>query len=135
MERLSKAGTWLLAKTVAVRGMLLWALFKSIQAIVAGAFSFVIVAQAATAGVLRCFGEPAAILTAQAAQVASVDNSVAARAASRQQDGKGEKPTGRIHIRAVMADPSSIKPMHVFVDPSKGKGSSMCVQVYFAAPC
>lgn len=127
MERLKEASTWLQAKTVAVRGMLLWALFKLLQATVAAAFSFIIVAQAATSGLMRCFGEPAAILKVQAAQMASVANSVAARAASRQQDEKGEKVTGKVQIRAVVADPSSIKPMHVFVDPSKGKRASLHV--------
>jgi hypothetical protein len=123
MEQVRSAGARLKDGLVAVRGMLLWALFKLVQATVAALFSFVIVAQAVTSGVMRLFSDSEALKKVQTAQLAS---NAAARANMHQEGFKGSKGTGNIQIRAVAADPSTIKPQHIFVDPSKGEeaGSS-----------
>jgi hypothetical protein len=121
MEQVKSAGARLKDGLVAVRGMLLWALFKLVQATVAALFSFVIVAQAVTSGIMRLFSDSEALKKVQTAQLAS---NAAARAKMHQEGFKGSK--GNIQIRAVAADPSGIKPQHIFVDPSKGEhpGSS-----------
>jgi len=107
-------GLWL-------RGTLLWVLFKLLQAVVAAAFSLVIVAQAGAAGIVRLFGEPAALLRVQAAQLASVNSSAAANVERSDADSKGVKRTTAIKLRAVATDASAVKPIHVFNDPSKGE--------------
>lgn len=104
-----------------MRGTLLWVLFKLLQAVVAAAFSFVIVAQAGAAGIVRLFGEPAALLRVQAAQLASVNSSAAANTERSDADSKGVKRPTAIKLRAVATDASAVKPMHVFNDPSKGE--------------
>lgn len=112
------AGARFKETAVAVRGLLLWALFKLLQAGIAAAFSLIIVAQACVAGVLRFFGEPAALQRVRAAQLGSpARNPVGAR----EQGLKAGEKTGNIHIRAVVTDPSTIKPMHIFVDQRKGE--------------
>lgn len=122
-ERLKAAGAGLQQSALAMRGMLLWVLFKLVQATVAAAFSLVIVAQAVASGVVRLFSDSEALKKVQAAQLAS---NAAARMGSIPEGIKGVKGTGSIQVRAVAADPSTVKPMHIFVDPSKGEsgGSS-----------
>lgn len=123
---------------MAVRGLLLWALFKLLQAAVAAVFSFIIVAQACVAGVLRFFGEPAALQRVRAAQLGSP-------VWNREQGLKAGEKTGNIHIRAVVTDPSTVKPMHIFVDQRKGEeackldpwggGGLSCSGFLLPAPC
>lgn len=112
------AGARFKQTAVAVRGLLLWALFKLLQAAVAAAFSFIIVAQACVAGVLRFFGEPAALQRVRAAQLGSPARN---QSGAREQGLKAGEKTRHIHIRAVVTDPSTVKPMHIFVDQRKGE--------------
>lgn len=125
MVQLNDVVTWLKPKGLWVRGMLLWALYKLMQATIAAAFSIIIVTQASVAGLLRmCFGEPAALLKVNAAQVG---NAASTAPAAAQQDSTGTQQKARktgtgIHLRAVAADPSTVKPMHLSVDSSKGEG-------------
>lgn len=124
MVQANEVVTWLKPKGLWARGILLWVLYKLIQATIAAAFSIIIVSQASVAGLLRmCFGEPAALRKVQAAQMA---NAASTPAAAAQQDSmdtqqKVGKTGAAIHLRAVAADPSTAKPMHLSVDSSKGK--------------
>lgn len=132
VSSLKEAGEWLRTKALWLRGILLWATFKSVQATVAACFSFIIVAQAVVAGLLRLFGEPQSLLKVRAAQVASVNASLAADRHSRECAAKGglKGPAAAFHVTAVAADPSTVKPVHVFVDPSKGE---CCIAVVISA--
>jgi hypothetical protein len=118
MAGVRDAGARFKETAVAVRGLLLWVLFKLVQAVIAAAFSFIIVAQACAAGVQRFFGEPAALQRVRAAQIGSPARNTAG---AQEQGLKAGEKTGNIHIRAVLADPSTIKPMHIFVDQRKGE--------------
>jgi hypothetical protein len=141
MEQLNGGVTWLKPKGLWVRGMLLWLLYKLVQATIAAAFSIIIVSQASVAGLLRmCFGEPAALLKVQAAQMGTAASTLPAAA---QQNGtetqqKAGKTGTVMHLRAVAADPCTAKPMHLSVDPSKGEatpGHVACMMRCTACMC
>jgi hypothetical protein len=138
MVQLNDAVAWLKPKGLWVRGMLLWTLYKLIQATIAAAFSIIIVSQASVAGLLRmCCGEPAALLKVQAAQRGTAASTPAAAA---QQDSTGtQQKAGEagatIHLRAVAADPSTVKPMHLSVDSSKGETPVRPFSVICACMC
>lgn len=120
-------GTQLRSLGLQARGLLLWTLYKLVQATVAASFSAIIVIQAGIRGLIRwTTGEPPELLKVQAAQqqrtLVGLERAAAVTSNGRSStdEAKAGKGPQRIHLRAVAGSVSSIKPMHVFNEPKKG---------------
>lgn len=105
------------ARTFAARAscdMLVRVLFKVVQVTIAAGFSFIIVTQASLRGLIRKLWGPPALLAK--ASCSNAEPIQASKDAS-----KPAKGFAGIQIRAVAADKSMTKPMHVFNEHGKGE--------------